>query len=241
MVTAAKETVEARCKAAPKWSALIDDVNTPAPRQIVKVKLLKSQAGIGDDFVLARDHNSPNDVVLDDNAEVDLADGNVFYKVPRCDVRPRGQCTAPPKLAYFVNDRAEITTNPDQTGKTVRELFDLAPDATLVRDFESPDDMPIGPNHRANFRDGPVFVARPAKTEFTVIVNGRPRRVENRKLTFDEVIALAYENPPRGEFICYTITYRGGVCTKSEGMLVEGESVEIKEGMVFNVTLTDKS
>lgn len=156
-------------------------------------------------------------------------------------MRPRRDCTSPPKLAYFVNDRAEITTNPNQTGKTVRELFNLAPDATLVRDYESPNDMPIDPNDQASFMDGPVYVSRPATTDFTVIVDGRPRRVEKHKLTFDEVIALAYENPPRGEFICYTITYRGGVCTKPEGMLIEGESVEFKEGMVFNVTLTDKS
>lgn len=229
------------CTAEAKWAALIGDVNTPAPQQIVKASVLRAQAGIGDNAVLVRDHNSPNDVVLDDCEKVDLAEGNVFYELPRCDAQPRGRCKSPAKLAYFVNDRAEITTKPDQTGTTLRELFNLSPDAVLIRDFESPDDMVIGPNDQAFFGDGPVFVARSARTDYTVIVNGRPRRVDKPKLTFDEVVALAYDNPPRGEFICYTITYRGSICTQPEGMLVEGESVEIKEGMVFNVTLTDKS
>lgn len=241
MATDARESVESRCKSMPKWSALIQDVNTPAPQRLVKVSVLKSQARIGSDFVLVRDHNSPNDLVLDDNDEIDLADGNVFYTLARCDARPRGKCLAPPKFAYFLDDRADITTNPDQTGRTLRELFDLPSEASLVRDFESPEDILIEPGDEATFADGPVFVVRPVQTKFTVIVNGRPRHVDKRLLTFDEVIALAYDNPPQGEFICYTITFRRGPCANPEGMLVEGESVEIKEGMVFNVTLTDKS
>ena len=86
-----------------------------------------------------------------------------------------------------------------------------------------------------------MFVTRQITTEFTIVVNGRRRTVSTNALTFDEIVALAYDKPPQGEFICFTITYRGGVCTQPEGMLVEGESVEIKEGMVFNVTFTDKS
>jgi len=80
------------------------------------------------------------------------------------------------------------------------------------------------------------------KNTVTVMVNGRPKVVPRRdKLTFDEVVALAFENPPQGEFICFTITYRKGNGSKPEGTLPEGESVKPKEGMVFNVTTTDKS
>ncbi len=230
-----------KCDSAPKWAALIDDINTPAPQKLVKVSVLRSQAAIGDDSVLVRDHNSPNDTVLGDNDEVDLSEGNVFYRIGRCEARPRNECTSPAKMAYFVDDRAEITTNPEQTGKTLRELFTIPPRLQLIRDFESPNDVAIDPNAAALFEDGPVFVTRHATSTFTVIVNGRKRKVSKRELTFDDVVALAYDDPPQGEFICFTITYRGGPCTKPEGMLVEGESVEVKEGMVFNVTLTDKS
>jgi len=76
----------------------------------------------------------------------------------------------------------------------------------------------------------------------TIIVNGREEEVpKNDPLTFDELIRLAYENPPQGEFIYWTITYRKGHSEKPEGTVTEGGSVKPKEGMVFNVSYTDKS
>ena len=78
--------------------------------------------------------------------------------------------------------------------------------------------------------------------EISIIVNGREKRVpKHDPLTFDEVVALAYDNPPTGPYVCFTITYRRGQGNKPEGTLVEGESVKPKEGMIFNVTATDKS
>ena len=75
----------------------------------------------------------------------------------------------------------------------------------------------------------------------TIIVNGREKTVSEKGLTFDQLVNLAFENPPTGEFICFTITYRRGQGSKPEGTLVEGEVVKVKKGMVFNVTATDKS
>lgn len=76
----------------------------------------------------------------------------------------------------------------------------------------------------------------------TIIVNGREKEVPKKdKLTFDELVALAFDPVPTGEFICFTITYRKGHGNKPEGTLAEGESVKPKDGMIFNVTATDKS
>ena len=84
---------------------------------------------------------------------------------------------------------------------------------------------------------------RPGKADkdVTIIVNGRKKTVSEKELSFDQLIKLAFDNPPTGEFICFTITYRRGRGDKPEGTLSEGESVKIKRGMVFNVTATDKS
>lgn len=72
--------------------------------------------------------------------------------------------------------------------------------------------------------------------EFTIIVNGRPKKVTQDQLSFDEVVALA--GLPTGPNIVFTVTYRKG---HNEGVLVAGETVNIENGMIFNVTATDKS
>ena len=76
----------------------------------------------------------------------------------------------------------------------------------------------------------------------TIIVNGREHTLPKKEeLTFEEVVALAFPNDPGGQFIVFTVTYRRGHGNKPEGMLSPGESVKVKDGMIFNVTRTDKS
>lgn len=80
--------------------------------------------------------------------------------------------------------------------------------------------------------------SREAKT-VTIKVNGRPRTVEKRGHTYREIAALAYPNPDFERFN-YTTTYLHGV-DGAEGDLVEGETIMVKNGMVFNVGRSDKS
>lgn len=77
--------------------------------------------------------------------------------------------------------------------------------------------------------------------ETTIIVNGRERTVTGKEVTFDQLVALAFDTPPTGENIVFTITFRRGHGNKPEGSVLEGESVKVKKGMIFNVTPTDKS
>ena len=73
----------------------------------------------------------------------------------------------------------------------------------------------------------------------TIKVNGRPRTVEKRRHSYREIAAIAYPNPDFETFN-YTTTYLHGV-GGAEGDLVEGESIMVKNGMVFNVRRSDKS
>lgn len=75
-----------------------------------------------------------------------------------------------------------------------------------------------------------------------IIVNGRPKEVgKNEELGFDHVVTLAYGAGSGGENIVFTVTYKRGHGNKPEGALVEGQTVKAKDGMIFNVTRTDKS
>jgi hypothetical protein len=84
------------------------------------------------------------------------------------------------------------------------------------------------------------FHSGPPK-EFTIIVNGRKKTVESRKLSFDQLVALAFNPVPTGPDVLFTITYEHGPRTDPQGTLLQGESVRIKDGMVFNVKQTDRS
>jgi hypothetical protein len=77
--------------------------------------------------------------------------------------------------------------------------------------------------------------------QFTIIVNGRKKVVTTDELSYEQVVALAYDNnPPTGPNIVISVTYRNAEDNK-QGTLVAGQTVEIRNGTIFNVTATDKS
>jgi hypothetical protein len=57
----------------------------------------------------------------------------------------------------------------------------------------------------------------------TIIINGRSKTVPKKdELTFEELVALAFDNPQTGDGIQYTIQYTRGDGNKPTGALVEG-------------------
>lgn len=76
----------------------------------------------------------------------------------------------------------------------------------------------------------------------TIIVNGRAKTVpKNEELTYEQVVALAFPNPPSGDGVQFTVQYTRGNGNKPAGTLVEGQSVKVKDGMEFDVTPTNRS
>ena len=114
----------------------------------------------------------------------------------------------------------------------IDEDRELILDSEGDRIITADDDLELGEKGVERVR------SREAKT-VTIKVNGRPRSVEKRRHTYREIAALAYPNPDFKRFN-YTTTYLHGV-DGAEGDLVEGETVMVKNGMVFNVRRSDKS
>lgn len=190
---------EAACVRDPKWEALVDDLLVPLPQHRVVVRLIKSQAGSSPERVLVRDHNSPDDVVFQDDQTVDLALGNVFYTLSPCDVTPRGECHAPAKLALFVDDRTEITTQSTHSGRSLRDLFGLPPNARLVRDYEGGGDREVALTDSVRFTDGPVFYTRAIASKLQITVNARVfTEADGVKTTMTgmQIASLVYPDNP---------------------------------------------
>lgn len=85
------------------------------------------------------------------------------------------------------------------------------------------------------------FYSKETKIEVTIIVNGTPKKWEKRKITFVEVIILAYGNYIDKPTMVYTVAYEDGPKQNPEGSMVKGSSVFVKNKMIFHATATDKS
>jgi hypothetical protein len=76
---------------------------------------------------------------------------------------------------------------------------------------------------------------------FHIIVNTRPKDVLNEVLTFEDVTKIAYPTPDGVNNPIFTVSFKNADQKPSEGTLVAGESVKIKDGTIFNVKRTGQS
>ena len=77
--------------------------------------------------------------------------------------------------------------------------------------------------------------------EFNITVNARPKQFKGKEISFNQVVELAFGTVSTNPNVVYTVTYKKGEGKKSEGSMDRGDVVKVKEGMIFNVTQTDKS
>lgn len=77
------------------------------------------------------------------------------------------------------------------------------------------------------------------EVSLNITVNGRPRVVHKSRLTYAEVVELAFPNTVPNPDILYTIDYANP--HGQDGALAEGGVVDVKVGMSFNVSKTNRS
>ncbi|CAM2844819.1 multiubiquitin domain-containing protein [Vibrio mytili] len=71
-----------------------------------------------------------------------------------------------------------------------------------------------------------------------IIINGRPKKIEGGSVSYTEVVELAYPGESSSGIV-FTVTYMGP--QMPDGTLTEGQSVEIRNGVKFNVNKTNRS
>lgn len=182
-----KQNHKDACHPSAKWGAVIDDSPYSLPRAVGTARDILDQIGAPPNVTLKRDYNSSHDQIFADDETVDLREGNVFKVIPKCDPSPCRDPNAKPKLAFILDvaDSWEITVNPKQTGKSLKRLLGIADDSILLRDMESPHDVPVGDDEPVIFSEGPVFVAK--RCHLTIKVNNKPVEMPRRKASVLEI------------------------------------------------------
>lgn len=80
-----------------------------------------------------------------------------------------------------------------------------------------------------------------ARLTFEIIVNSRPRTVNARTVTFEQIVQLSFPGQHEPNVV-FSMTYRHAASTPHAGELGAGGTVNVKKkGTVFNVTRTVQS
>jgi hypothetical protein len=76
---------------------------------------------------------------------------------------------------------------------------------------------------------------------FDIIVNAEKHHVEKKRVSFEQIVKLGFPTPPPFQNVLFTVTYYNGPKANREGILTAGQTVKVKNEMVFNVKATDRS
>lgn len=146
-------------------------------------------------------------------------------------------------LNFFINGVPFKSNKQNLKGKDIRKMGNISDDEDLFLQVPAPyadeliDDKDI------------VNLARPGVEHFIskakpfladIIVNGRPKEWPKRKISFGEVVVLAFGND-NITGTAYTVTYSKGPKPNQKGTMVRGDEVYVQNKMNFNATATDKS
>lgn len=136
----------------------------------------------------------------------------------------------------------------DPTGEEILGLVSKHPSRyALTQIIVGVEDQFIDASEKVDLRTSGIekFTSVPwdeVKKDITIIVNGQQKIVQGPKLSYQQVINLAYDNsPPVGAGVRITVNYSHGHHDQPQGSLVAGASVKVKEGMIFDVTATNQS
>lgn len=137
-------------------------------------------------------------------------------------------------------DREPYESPSPTTGAALYHLGHVAAHRDLFREVTGAEEDELVPRDAAHvvLKHNEHFYSQKI---FTIAVNAQKKEVVETKLTFDQVVELAYPVKPTGANIMFTVTYRKGPKENPKGSLLEGQTVRIKNGMIFDVTPTDRS
>jgi uncharacterized protein (UPF0248 family) len=149
-------------------------------------------------------------------------------------------------LHLIVNETSYKWEHQYITGAQVRELSNIPKEDKLFLAIKRPwEDEPITDETK-------IDLARPGIERFyskpqddyqpvVIIVNGRQKNWNERKISYEQIAKLAFDNYVENDTTVYTVTYTNGPKQNEEGSMVKGDKVFVTNQMIFNVTPTNRS
>jgi len=165
------------------------------------------------------------------------------------DLRERG---AERFIAFLTDRDFKLTLNDDElrwgnpiiSGSVLYGLAKPGDGEGVFLEVPGGEDRLIEPGELIDLTEPGIerFITAPKPpVTFEIIVNSRPRTVNARTVTFEQIVQLAFPGQHERNVV-FSMTYRHAASTPHAGELGAGGSVDVKKkGTVFNVTRTVQS
>lgn len=148
------------------------------------------------------------------------------------------------KLEFRIDDKPYEWFKQYITGYDLRKLCGAAEDVDIFLAIQHPwEDELIKDDTSVDLARPGIehFYTKKPVTEFCLIVNAREKTWKEKKISYAQVVVLAFGVHEENDRKVYTVTYKHGPEQNPEGAMVKGDHVFVKNKMIFNVTATDKS
>ena len=145
------------------------------------------------------------------------------------------------EVRIHINREPYHSPNPT-TGESLYRLGKIPAGFELFREAHGDHEDKLVPNGTevVHLKEDEHFHSGKPKT-YTIYVNGQEKTVTTKTVTYEQIVTLAFPNPIIGQNIIYTVGYEDGPHHNPSGSLMPGGKVKVKDGMIFDVTPTDKS
>lgn len=146
---------------------------------------------------------------------------------------------------FSLNDRQVAWGRAELLGSALYNLAAPSPEEAIFLEVRGGEDRLIEPDDRINL-DAPgierfITALRPNKG-YVILVNAIEETVQDKHVTFEQVVKLSHPDAPAETNVKFSMTYRNATSLPRVGELGEGGSVEVKKhGTIFNVTRTVQS
>lgn len=127
------------------------------------------------------------------------------------------------------------------TDPELRDISGTPEGKELVLERQDEEDVPLPHDGVVDLAERGTEHIRTKARHYVIIVNGREETVAGSHISYAQLVALAFNPVPSGPDVIFTITYRKGPPENPKGTLPEGESVSIKNRMIFDVIQTNRS
>ena len=131
---------------------------------------------------------------------------------------------------FLLGDKPENDLENYELIRVMPNSEDVLFSASRKPDAKLSDDVPV--------KDGYDFEIK--RVSFSIVVNAKKEPWNSVRISYEEVIVLAFGTYKDDENVTYVVNYFNGINDK-EGSLTKGREVEIRNEISFTATVNDKS